>query len=397
MWKWIPLITGILLSLSVKNTSAQVLGLPYFQEQAHVGMNFLYDLDYFKAKKIFTTLQQKYPQDPAPHFLKALNTWWRISISRDFRGYDQEFLTEIDSALYKCAALEKKPAARLEYVFLMFNTLAFKGRYYAMREEWFQAAQIARKCVPYLMEGRKFQDQSVEFDFSIGLYEYFAVYFPEKHPVTRPFMVFFPTGNKIKGIALLEKAQAGSSFSRNEALFFLMRIYVDDEPNPSKALVYAKELVKRYPKNTVYQVYLAQTLLMNRDIKQAKIILENYQTQFEQLPNYDVRRYDQIHNWLTSQVMQSVYYYLGKIRLIEEKNVMASIPLFRKAEILSGFCVELDPIVKEGIWYYSGRALLAAGKTEAANTYFRKVHKDAETETFKAAASACLKGNCPTL
>ncbi len=378
---------------SFSPAQAQVFQDSIFQKKALRGMDFLYNMEFSKAQEIFNALKKEYPREAAPHFLTALNTWWKLSISRDFLGYDRVFLAEIDSALKKVELLAKKPEHRMEYAFSSFNTLAFKARYYGMREEWMTAANTARKALPFLLEGRKYLEKTHEFHFALGLYDYFAVYYPEKHPVTKPLMVFFPEGNKLNGIKLLEKACVEKNLSRNEARFFLMRILTDDEPDFPKALEMAKFLSRNYPNNTVYRSYMGKLYYLNGDFSSARTIFLGMEklhlAALEKLKS----RVDQIHSLYTSQVMIEPWYYLGR-SYQDQKNPAYALVYFRKCEGLMNQCAEKDPMLVADLYFQIGKCLEGLSGCEAAIPYYREALKKAQTSKQKQEYSNRLKYPC---
>jgi tetratricopeptide (TPR) repeat protein len=387
---------GIILTffmLFLHSLKAQVFPDSMFQKSALRGMDYLYNMDFYRAQTVFDKMKQEYPNEAAPYFLSALNTWWKISISRDFKGYDKVFLAEIDSALVRLSHLEKKKAHAMEHAFFAFNILAFKSRYYAMREEWMTAANLARKALPWMLEGRKYLDQTTEFNFAVGLYDYFAVYYPEKHPVTRPLMVFFPSGNKANGIRLLEKACTEVNSSRNEARFFLMRIYTDDEPDYSKALEMAKFLSRNYPNNTVYRSYMGKLYYLNGELSSARAVFTGMEKMHQQVLDKEKKRIDQIHSLYTSQVMFEPWYYLGRTWQ-DQQNPAYALVYFRKAEGLLNLIHEKDPVVVADLLFRIGQCLETTSGKEKAMPYYQEAVRQAHTPLQKKSFQQCLKQPC---
>lgn len=391
-WLRIGLVL-LLLACLLQPVRAQVFQDTAFQKSALRGMDYLYNMDFSRAHSVFESLKRSHPRESAPHFLNALTYWWKLSISRDFMGYDRVFLNEIDSALRKAEYLGKQKEHRIEYVFSSFNTLAFKARYYAMREEWMTAANIARKALPFLLEGKKFLNETSEFYFSVGLYDYFAVYYPEKHPVTRPLMVFFPEGNKENGMRLLEKACTEKNYSRNEARFFLMRILTDDEPDYGRALEMAKFLSRTYPNNTVYRSYMGKLYYLTGDLTNARIVFQGMEKMHMQVLEKEQKRIDQIHSPYTSQVMIEPWYYLGRT-WVDQNNPAYALVYFRKCEGLMNICREKDPVLVADLYWQMGRCLEKVSGREAAIPYYREALKQAQTPKQKQQAGQCLKGPC---
>jgi tetratricopeptide (TPR) repeat protein len=377
---------------------AQVFKDTAFISRAQDGLDLMYNMEFSRAHKAFEKLKTDYPSEPAPHFLNALCTWWKLSIARDFTGFDRPFLNEIDSALLKAEKVSKKSEHRMEYAFMMFNALAFKARYYAMREQWVTAANTARKALPFLMEGRKYLNETHEFHFAVGLYDYFAVYYPEKYPVTKPLMIFFPSGNKANGIKLLQQATRTQNFSANEARFFLMRILTNDEPEPADALKIAVDLNARYPNNTIYQLYLAKLYFLNREYLQAKRLLQAMEATHEKARQKVKGRIDQIHSLCTSQIMLEVWYYLGSIQQDYHQNAALALMHYRKAEAMMAMVYEKDDAILADLMLRTGKCLEISGRRASAIEYYKKALKYAASGSPEhTEAGKCIKAPCAGL
>jgi len=382
------------LSFFVHPLKAQVFQDTVFKNKAIQGLESLYNMDFTQAQKTFRGLNIEYPSEPAPHFLNALCTWWKISISRDFKGYDKAFLSDIDSALYKCDKVSRKSGDRMEYAYMMFNVLAFKSRFHAMRGDWMTAANTARKALPYLMEGKKYLNQTDEFHFALGLYDYFAVYYPEKHPVTRPFMIFFPSGNKERGIQMLNKACNVVNFSRNEARFFLMRILIDDAPDYVRALKLASFLTQRYPGNSIYKLYYAKALYYNRDYEMSNKVLLDFEKKHLSLKLEKGSRVEQMQSIYTTQLMFEVWYFLGKIQLKIMPDSGYALLYFQKAESVLALCQEADPLIHEDLLFQTGLCLDQLGKRSSAQSYYKEALKISTDSERKKKLQECIKAPC---
>ena len=120
-----------------------------------------------------------------------------------------------------------------------------------------------------------------EIDFGNGLFNYYSVWISERYPLLRPLVKFFPEGDKKKGIEELNNASGNSFYTRTEAQFFLMRIYLG-ERNLSNALQLSKYLSETYPNNSIFHKYYTQLLYQNGKVKQsyysASNILEKFQS-----------------------------------------------------------------------------------------------------------------------
>lgn len=100
-----------------------------------------------------------------------------------------------------------------------------------------------------------------EFFFTTGLYNYYVVQYPEDHSIIKPFMFFFSSGNKAVGLEQMEISIEKGIFTRTEALYWLMHIYLKHEVKPQKAATFGELLVKKYPNNILYVMRHTESLL----------------------------------------------------------------------------------------------------------------------------------------
>ena len=107
-----------------------------------------------------------------------------------------------------------------------------------------------------------------EIDFGNGLFNYYSVWISDRYPLLKPLIKLFPEGDKLKGIEQLDNASGNSFYTRTEAQFFLMRIYLS-ERKLSKALQLSKYLHDTYPNNSIFHKFYTQILYQNGRISEA--------------------------------------------------------------------------------------------------------------------------------
>jgi tetratricopeptide (TPR) repeat protein len=68
-------------------------------------------------------------------------------------------------------------------------------------------------------------------------------------------MVFFPEGDKARGMALLEESASGGGLASTEASYFLLQILFNFEQNHPRAYELAGSLHREFPDNPVFHRY----------------------------------------------------------------------------------------------------------------------------------------------
>ncbi len=253
------------------------------QIESTSSINKMYNYEFKDSEKEFKWLAQEYNNHPLPSFLTGLSLWWQIdaqsgTINGSPKELDDRFLLQMDKTIYKANEIYKKGNI-IDGAFFLAASYAFKGRLLADRKKWTQSAFAGRNAIKYLKEIKKNDLMIPEIDFGNGLFNYYSIWIAERYPLLKPLVKIFPEGDKIKGIEELTNASGNSFYTRTEAQFFLMRIYLG-ERNLTNALQLSKYLYETYPNNSIFHKYYTQILYQNgqlkRSYKSANNILEKF-------------------------------------------------------------------------------------------------------------------------
>ena len=102
----------------------------------------------------------------------------------------------------------------------------------------------------FMKKGFDLTEEYREFNFPVGMYNYYREKYPELHPVYKPFMFFFRNGDVSKGLRQLERSVKENVFTKPEAGMFLVHIYLYYENNPAAALKIIQQ-VKRFSSEVI--------------------------------------------------------------------------------------------------------------------------------------------------
>jgi tetratricopeptide (TPR) repeat protein len=166
---------------------------------------------------------------------------------------------------------------------------------------------------------------------------------PSEYPIVRPFMVFFPSGDRKKGLEELELASQKAKYASVEATYFLVQNYFLFEKNFAKAHQLALQLNKRYPKNPLFLRYVGRS----------SVSLGLWQEVFRVFSEI-ARRATEKQTGFNATEGREACYYLGKY-FFTVKNFDESLTNFLRCEELS---LELD---KEGASGFLSMATLQIG------------------------------------
>lgn len=229
-----------------------------FDTQIRRGIDHVYNLEFEEARREFRDLIKQDPEHPAGHFFLAMVEWWNILIAIDDESNDERFLGMLERVIDMCDRRLDENSRDLTALFFKGGAVGFRGRLYANREDWVKAANDGRIALVIVQDAYALAPENEDILFGIGIYNYYAAVIPERYPIVKPLMIFFPAGNKERGIEQLKRAAERASYAHIEAAYFSMQLLYTYERRFDLALRYAFDLHRRYPKNPVFHRYLGR-------------------------------------------------------------------------------------------------------------------------------------------
>lgn len=228
---------------------------PAFTAALDRGLRHLYDLDFDAAETIFTGLAAAHPGHPVGPLLEALPTWWQILLDEDDRSHDGAFLAAMDEVERRAEARLAADADDPDGLFFKAAALAFRGRVRSLGGAWIPAAWDGRRAMKLVRRLAELQPDNPDLAFAFGLYDYFADVIPDRYPIFKPLVPFFPRGERRRGLAELERAADHGRFARTEAAWYLAQIHLSFEDDPAASLPYLARLRLAYPDNALFHSF----------------------------------------------------------------------------------------------------------------------------------------------
>jgi tetratricopeptide (TPR) repeat protein len=158
--------------------------------------------------------------------------------------------------------------------------------------------------------------------FGIGIYNYYAAVVPEQYPLVKPLMLFFPAGDKAKGLSQLRKASEAAQYANVEASYFLLQTLYNYEGRAEEALPIAERLFTTYPRNAVFHRLVGRC--------QASL---NRTADAESTWTEAIRRVNSGGTGYTAAVEREARYYLGVSAMLERRTEAALEQLYRCDEL----------------------------------------------------------------
>jgi len=355
---------------------AQWISDPAIEKKIQRGIDYIYNIQFDKADSLFADVVRWDPQNPAGYFFEAMTQWWRILTNFDDESQDQRFYDMLDKVITLCEERLDKNPNDVTALFFKGGAVGFRGRLRANRSKWVGAANDGLVALPIVQKAYKLDPTNYDVLLGIGIYNYYADVIPDEYPIVKPFMLFFPSGDRKKGLQQLEEAAKHARYARVEANYFLLQNYFLYEKNFTKALAIAVELNRKFPQNPAFQRYLGRCYISLGRLGEANDVFLEVENRFrKKQTGYDI--YDG----------REAYYYIGKFDFLTGKTDQA----------LRNLCISdsLSKIVdKDGASGFMSLTDLMIGmiydmqnKREAAIEQYKKVldmkefensHRDAE-------------------
>lgn len=170
-----------------------------------------------------------------------------------------------------------------------------------IRESWLQAAGDGKDALPIVEQAAILDPKNVDVQLGFGIYNYYVSVIPEKYPIVKPLLLFFPDGDKQLGIEQLKNAAEKGKYARVEATYFLMSLYSNYEKDNETAQFYSNQLVNAFPNNPIFERWRGRIAVKRNDWTTADSIFRSVLKKGEKnLPGYT-----------TIKVKREAVYYLA--------------------------------------------------------------------------------------
>ena len=360
--KLTTIIIFLLLIISHGNIFPQK---PGYDSLVKAGINQIYSIKFNEAEKTFLTLQKAYPKHPAGKFFFAMIDWWKIILSEEDEEKDERFYEKIEETVDFCDAILDKDPNNVDALFFKGGAIGFRGRLRVMRESWFAAADDGREALPLVELAHKLDPDNVDVKLGFGIYNYLAAVIPEKYPIVKPVMMFFPSGDKELGLKQLREAASIGKYSSNEARYILVTFYYYFENDMNSAELYARQLYDNFPDNPVFERWRGRIAARKAEWNIVDSVFKNV------LKKAEKNR----EGYNTPMVRREANYYIGQ-NLKNNGDIAGAFSHYKK-------CIEDSKLIdseKESGFrinatLYSGNIMETWGKYDEAKKYYNAVLK----------------------
>jgi tetratricopeptide (TPR) repeat protein len=240
-----------------------------------IGSDYVYNIEFEKARECFKQVQTKYPIHPAGYFLDAMIEWWEINMFIYSKKTEDEFLKKINYVIALCDVELKKDPYNISALFFKGGALGYRGRFYANKKEWFSAGSDGKDAFEIMAKCYETAPGNHDIVLGTGIYNYFAEAIPEKMPALKAIVLFFPKGNKKLGIMQLKAAALYARYTRIEAKVVLWQAFYSFEENANESVYYSRDLYNSYPNNPYFHRCYARSLVKNGEWDSIEFVWRN--------------------------------------------------------------------------------------------------------------------------
>ncbi len=333
------------------------------------GIDQIYNLTFEDAHNTFELVSTEYPASPAGNFFDAMVIWWQIMIDFNNTELDDILVDKLDEVIDMCDEILDDDPQNIDALFFKGGALGFRGKLFSVRESWFDAALDGKDALPIVHEAFAVDSTNMDVQLGFGIYNYYAEMIPEKYPAVKPFMLFFPDGDKERGIAQLEQAAKDGKYSKYEAQYFLMTLFYIHENNFTRALYHANQLTQKFPDNPIFQRHLGRIYVKMGNYTKASPVFKDV-----------LKKVETKQRGYSESFEREAYYYLGQ-QNFKENNLDSSKHYFNKSERVSRLLLEKE-YKRTGylskILLYLGMIEDLSGNREEAVKYYEAVLDEKE-------------------
>lgn len=272
--KIIPAIIILCLSLDPGPVSAQVLSDSSAVALLRNGINDIYNFRFGEAGKILETINTKYQGNPVTYIYKGMMLYWENYPLSPGNPKSRNFEAQLRAGL-RVAESKEGWENDPEMLLLDLCGRALLLLYYTDNDMHNEVIPLAFSTYKYIRKAFDFDSSYQDFSYFTGIYNYYREAYPEHHPVYKAMAVFFPHGDKEKGLKELEYSSEKSVFLRAEAYIMLSWIDIYYEQKYGDALNYGKTLFTLYPDNLYFKGEYIKILILLKKYDEAERLIRS--------------------------------------------------------------------------------------------------------------------------
>lgn len=241
-----------------------------FRKSLSNGINKLYQLKLDEADKLFNTVIQLAPNDPRGYYYKSLEHLWTFLGSKQNQEYDSFFVYS-DKAKLLVDSIDSIDQKVYLSDFWKGNVYSQRAMAFSANGSMIDAFWATKKAVGNYEDALEANPDFYDAYLGIGLFEYALSFVPAifKWGLTITGL----TADKEEGFKKIRLAQRKGNFVKVEATYHLSKLYMDYVAEYDSAKILLKQILAKYPENTLFLYQYALTLIANKELNKGEDVL----------------------------------------------------------------------------------------------------------------------------
>ncbi|KAA3609887.1 MAG: hypothetical protein D8M58_08415 [Calditrichaeota bacterium] len=231
------------------------LWTPPEKDSLLVILDHAYNLEFDSFEKKVDAYQKKYPDRPEALFVDVVALWIKVTTDLHNPKYNETFDEALDNISDKLDDFDDDHPLYEVAQFYVNATAGFKAIMHVARKNWFSAALEGRVAVRGIEDALEGKIPNPDAKFGTGLYLYYADLIPNRYPILKPLFIFYPDGDKKRGLTDLQETIDTGIFARVVAAYMNSVILFTREKKYAKAFKIMKELSDTYPQNPIFLMW----------------------------------------------------------------------------------------------------------------------------------------------
>ncbi|NLA48436.1 MAG: hypothetical protein GX876_03125 [Bacteroidales bacterium] len=256
-------VLGIL--INIFPSDAQMLHDSATVRKIKTGVDYMYNMEFDKASRLFSEIEKLYPGHPVNLLLKGIFSYWKDYPMLPASESRVVFENNLRTCMDLCSDGQYQKSYEAESLLANICSRGLLLLYYNENDLSFKVITLATSTFKYILKAFDHVSAFADFYYPSGLYNYYREAYPHINPVYKPLASLFPPGDMKKGLIELARAAELSIFLKAESYSVLAYIYAGFENDFRKALLYSGILTKKYPLNPYYKALHMRNLLFKKE------------------------------------------------------------------------------------------------------------------------------------
>lgn len=376
IFKWLtkPGVAGLLLlliftgRLPAQDQTSLLLQEDFLEDARHA-IHLAYNLEYDASVEYLGDWQTRHPDHPLWEFWPVMNKWWEVVPDLEQEEYDEAFFDQLEKSIEASDKHLDNHPDDVDALIIKAAGYGFSARLNSNRHNWYRAVRDGRRAMSYLEEVEEKYPGLPDSEFGNAMYQYFSAFLRDEYPAVRIVSWALSSGDRQKGLELLDYVADEGIILGPESRYFLGHINLHYEESFHQALPYLESLASDFPKNSYFTRMLIRAHFRYGNNAEAKRLLDDaFAQEFLNSRHIELAANEELH------------YMYGRILMREQNYEAARDHLEQSQQASARLSTNTERRFQVQAGYYLGRVYQRLDDPEAARRQFTKI-ANADTDS----------------